>query len=240
MQQDETANGIPVGAKRKAVMDSSDIINGSTEHNSGEKNHTREGKQKRKKKKQDEKIENEKEKHGKECTEEKKGAKKKRKRSEDNLNVGSCFDAGVTPEEGNVESKKKKKKKSQFDNRTTVSNANSDHKNDFEEAALANANSKSVEKASNEPLGNGSSENDASAVNGDARLSPEKNDHASPSTVEKKVLRKAASFNSEPFAKFQKNSTPPAFVRKCLSKTPNTEPRKSKTSRNKVCDTLLL
>ena len=48
------------------------------------------------------------------------------------------------------------------------------------------------------------------------------------------MMKKATSPNEEPFAKFQKNFTPPAFVRKSLRKTPRTEPQKSKTSYEKV------
>ncbi|KAL9965525.1 hypothetical protein ACROYT_G029334 [Oculina patagonica] len=225
VQQDEIANGIPVGTKRKAASESSNILNSLTEDNSGEKNHTREGKQKRKKKK-----------HGEDCNEEKKEAKKKRKHCQENLNVESCLDEGVTSEEGKVESKRKKKRKSLVDNgdRTAIcKHSNNGNKNDFEEVVIANGNNKSEEHTSNESLVNGSSENDSSAVNGDTRHSPESHDQALSGTVEKMVLRKAARFNGEPFAKFQKNSTPPAFVRKCLAKTPSTEPRKTKTSSKK-------
>lgn len=243
MQQDEITNGIAVGTKRKAASESSDIINGSTEDDNGEKNHTREGKQKRKKKKHDEKIEKEEDKHGEDCIEEKKEAKRKRKNGEENLNVVSHFDEGVTSEEGKVESKKKKKKKSLVDNcdRTTIGkSSNSGNKIGLEEAVITNLNNKSEDQASNDALINGSSENDTAALNGDTTLSHEKNDQTLSSTVEKKVLRKAARFNGEPFAKFQKNSTPPAFVRKCLAKTPSTEPQKTKTSSKKVGNTFML
>ena len=234
-------NGIPVGTKRKASIESSEIINGSTEENSGETDHIREEKQKRKKKKHNEKIEKENDKHGEDCIEEKKEAKKKRKHTEENLILASSLEKGGTPEEGKVESKKKKKRKSLLDNSnitTDSKNANGGNKNGVEEMVITNGYNKTEERESNKPLVNGCSENESSVLKGDTRLPLNKNDEASSRTVEKKVLRKAASFNSEPFAKFQKNATPPAFVRKCLAKTPNTEPKKTKTSSMKVSDTL--
>lgn len=218
-----------------------DLVNGTTEENSSEKDHTRERKQKRKKKKHDGEIEKEEEKQGKDCIKGKK-EKRKRKNSEENLNVASCLGEGITCEEDKVESKKKKKKKSLVDtsNRTIISeNSNSDHKNDLKKLAITNGSNKSEENESRESLINGLSENEASAVNGDARFSPEIDDQTLSRTVDRKVLHEAASSGSEPFAKFQKNSTPPAFVRKCLAKTPSTEPQKSKTSKLKVGDSFL-
>ena len=246
MQQDEILNGTPVGSKRKAACEPSDVTNGATEDDNEGKNHAKEGKRKRKRKKQsDEKIEKEEEKHSEEFTEEKEKPKGKRKNSEENLgNTVSCLGEGVTPEEGTkVELKKKKKKKKSLvddsDRTTTSKKSNSDHKHGLEESGITNGDNSSEEQQSNEPLVNGSSENDASAVNGDLNISPENNDQALSSRVTRKALRSATGPNSEAFAKFQKNSTPPAFVRKCLAKTPSTEPRKSKTNRVKVGDTFL-
>ncbi|KAJ7333102.1 Ribosomal RNA processing protein 1 B [Desmophyllum pertusum] len=240
VQHNEILNGIPVvGLKRKAACEPSDVTNGVTEDNYEGKNHAKEGKRKRKKKKHsDEKIEKEEEKHTEEFTEEKEKPKGKRKKSEENLgNTVSCLGEGVTPEEGKVELKKKKKKKKSpvddNDRTTTSKKSNSDHKHGLEESGITNGDNSSEEQQSNEPLVNGSSENDSSAVNGDLNISPENNDQALSSRVTRKALRRATGPNSEAFAKFQKNSTPPAFVRKCLAKTPSTEPRKSKTNRVK-------
>lgn len=242
MQEGETSDGIPVGKKRETTEKSSDLVNGSTEENCSEKGHTREAKQKRKRRKHDGEIEKEEEKQGKDCIKEKKEGKRKRKNSEDNLYVGSCLGERVTFEEDKSESKKKKKKmkKSLVDtsNGTVISeNSNSDHKRDCKK--LTNGSNKSEEHESSESFVNGSSESEASAVNGDTRLSLEIEDQTSSRTVDRKVFRKAASSSSEPFAKFQKNSTPPAFVRKCLAKTSSTEPQKSKTSKLKVGDSFL-
>jgi len=235
VQEGETSDGIPLGKKRETTEKSSDLVNGSTEENCSEKGHTREAKQKRKRRKHGE-IEKEEEKQGKDCIKEKKEEKRKRKNSEDDLNVGSHLGERITFEEDKGESKKKKKKmkKSLVDtsNGTVISkNSNSDHKRDCKK--LTNGSDKSEEHESSKSLVNGSSESEASAVNGDTRLSPEIEDQTSSRTVDRKVFRKAASSSCEPFAKFQKNSTPPAFVRKCLAKTPSTEPQKSKTSKLK-------
>jgi len=242
VQESETSNGIPVGRKKKTAEKSLDSVNGSTEENCGEKDQTREAKQKRKKRKHDAEIEKEQEKQGKDGIKENKEDKRKRKSSEDDSNAGSCLGKGITFEEDKSESKKKKKKmkKSLVDtsNRAVISeNSNSDHNSDCKK--LTNGSNKSEGHDSSKSLLNGSNESEASAVNGDTRLSPEIENRTPSRTADSKVLHKAASSSSEPFAKFQKNSTPPAFVRKCLAKTPSTEPQKSKTSKLKVGDTFL-
>jgi len=232
VQQGETSNGISVGKKRKPTDKSSDLVNGTTEENSSEKDHTRERKEKRAKKKHDGEIEKEKE-QGKDCMKEKKEKKRKRKHNEQNLDVGSCLSEGITFEEDNSESNRKKKKKmKKSSNRAETENSNSGDK----KLTVTNGNNKSEKHESSKPFLNGSNQSEASASNGDTRLLPEISDQTPSGTVDRKVLCKAASSSSEPFAKFQKNSTPPAFVRKCLAKTPITEPKKSKTSKLKVGD----
>ena len=225
-----------MGRERKAAEKSSDSVNGSIEENCGGKDQTRESKQKRKKRKHDGEIEKEQEKHGEDGIKRNKEKKKKRKNSEDDLNSGSCLGEGITFEEDKSESKKKKKKmKKSLDNTSNGAviseNSNSDHSSDCKK--LMNGSNKSEGHESSKSLVNGSNEREASAVNGDTE------NRATSRTADSKVLRKAASFSSEPFAKFQKNSTPPAFVRRCLAKTPSTEPPKSKTSKLKVGESFL-
>ena len=244
MQGGETSNGIPVEKNTKKAEKSSGLVNGSTEENGGEKDHTREAKQKRKKRKHDGEIKKEQGKQDKDCIKEKKEEKRKRKNyTEDVLNVGSCLGEEVTCKEDKVESKKKKKKKSLVDISNTAiisEDSNSDHNDECKKLTITNGSNKSEEHESRKSLVNGSSQSEMSSVNGgDTRLSPEKEDRTSFRTPIRKVLHKAASSSSEPFAKFQKNSTPPAFVRKCLAKTPSTEPQQSKSSKLKVGDSFL-
>ena len=239
MQEGEISNGIPVGKRRKTAEKCLDLVTGSTEENCGEKDHIREAKHKRKMKKHDQEIEKEREELDKDCIKEKKEEKRKRKNSEDDVNVGSHLGEGITFEEDKSESKKKKKKmKKSLVNTSNVAvideNLSSDHNNDCKKLTIMNGNNKSEEHESSKPLVNGSSQSKASAVNGDTRLSPEIEDQTPSRTADRNALCKAASSSGEPFAKFQKNSTPPAFVRKCLAKTPSTEPPKSKTSKLKV------
>lgn len=242
MQEGETSNGLPVGKKRKKAKKSSCLVNGSTEENCGEKDHTREVKQKRKKRKHDGETEKEQEKQDKGCIKGKKEERRKRKNTEDVLNAGSCLGEEVTCKEDKVESKKKKKKKSLVDisNRAVISeDSNSDHNKDCKKLTITNGSNKREEHESSKSLVNGSSQSETSAINDDTRLSPEIEDQTPFRTPNRKALHKAASSSSEPFAKFQKNSTPPAFVRKCLAKTPSTEPQQSKTSKFKVGDSFL-
>lgn len=244
MQEGETSNGIPVGKKRKKAEKSSCLVNGSTEENCGEKDHTRKVKQKRKKRKHDGETEKEQEKQEKDCIKGKKEERRKRRNTEDVLNAGSCLGEEVTCKEDKVESKKKKKKKKKslldISNRAVNSeDSNSDHNNDCKKLTITNGSSKSEEHESSKSLVNGPSQSETSAVNGDTRLCPQMEDQTPFRTPNRKALHKAASSSSEPFAKFQKNSTPPAFVRKCSAKTPSTEPQQSKTSKFKVGDSFL-
>ena len=264
MQEGETSNGMPAGKKRKKAEKSSCLVNGSAEENCSEKDHTREAKQKRRKRKHDGEIEKEQEKQDKDCIKEEKEKEKKRKRKNtDNvLNVGSCLGEKVTCKDDKVESKKKKKKKSLVDisNRDAISeDSNSDHNNDCKILTITNGSNKSEEQESSKSLVNDSSQSETSTVNWDTKLtitsgsnkgeehdshvdtrfSPEIEDQTPSRTNNRRVLHNAASSSSEPFAKFQKNSTPPAFVRKRLAKTPSTEPQQSKTSKLKVGDSFL-
>ena len=170
---------------------------------------------------------------------EKKEEKRKRKNKEQNLgnNVSSGDKEVTVDEEVKDEPKKKKKKKIVSDKieKSTISkkHAKCDESN-IEESVIVNgsSNKKDVPRE-NKSLPNSSGINSPFPVNGDTTGTLENSDRAS-STVEKKALRKAMSPNSKPFAKFQKNSTPPAFVRKCVLKTPRTEPPRSKKGDVKV------
>lgn len=160
--------------------------------------------------------------------EERKKKKRKRKIKEQNLNMSSNEQA-VVEEVKDVEPTKKKKKKSQ-NNEGNKEKRLGDDKSNVEQLAIVNGYGDKKVK----PQESTSLANDTATVNGDRTCSPEISDHQKSNNVEKKVLKKATSPNEEPFAKFQKNFTPPAFFRKSLRKTPRTEPQKSKASYEKV------
>ena len=160
--------------------------------------------------------------------EERKKKKRKRKIKEQNLNMSSNEQA-VVEEVKDVEPTKKKKKKSQ-NNEGNKEKILGDDKSNVEQLVIVNGHGdKKVKLQESTSLAN-----DIATINGDTTCSPEISDHQKSNNVEKKVLEKATSPDGEPFAKFQKNFTPPAFVRKSLRKTPKTEPQKSKTSQEKV------
>lgn len=160
--------------------------------------------------------------------EERKKKKRKRKIKEQNLNMSSNEQA-VVEEVKDVEPTKKKKKKSQ-NNEGNKEKRLGDDKSNVEQLDIVNGHGDKKVK----PQESTSLANDTATVNGDRTCSPEISDHQKSNNVEKKVLKKATSPNEEPFAKFQKNFTPPAFFRKSLRKTPRTEPQKSKASYEKV------
>lgn len=160
--------------------------------------------------------------------EERKKKKRKRKIKEQNLNMSSNEQA-VVEEVKDVEPTKKKKKKSQ-NNEGNKEKRLGDDKSNVEQLDIVNRHGDKKVK----PQESTSLANDTATVNGDRTCSPEISDHQKSNNVEKKVLKKATSPNEEPFAKFQKNFTPPAFFRKSLQKTPRTEPQKSKASYEKV------
>ena len=160
--------------------------------------------------------------------EERKKKKGKRKIKEQNLNMSSNEQA-VVEEVKDVEPTKKKKKKSQ-NNEGNKEKRLGDDKSNVEQLDIVNGHGDKKVK----PQESTSLANDTATVNGDRTCSPEISDHQKSNNVEKKVLKKATSPNEEPFAKFQKNFTPPAFFRKSLRKTPRTEPQKSKASYEKV------
>ena len=253
MQQEEALNGVPVGSKRKIVpCEASEITNGTTDGDTGKENHSREGKHKRKKKKHTEvQIEQEKktfDNH--ESIAETKARKRKGHiNKEENLgNSALSVSEGGTPDKVKPEPKKKKKKtKSGFESNDktamSVNLGNPDHKNNIGDSVIVNGSNRNENEALaseslpqlNKSNTSGSSIDDTSAVNGSATDSPVKTDReCSAEKKEKKVLRKATSSNSEPFAQFQKCSTPPAFVRKCLPKTPRSEPQRDKANSVKV------
>ena len=226
------------------MCEATDLTNTSvTEDGNGKKNHSSGVKSKWKKRKQVD-MENKQQKNSSfdlESTDE--TTKRKRKINKDeNLGHNALFLVGEgTLGEVNGEPKKKKKNlksKSESDGRTIISKkpGKSDHKGSNERSDIVNGNHENEdEMLTSETLPHTDKlssvrSSDISVVNAEVLGSPEKADSALSTAVEKKDLQKAASSNSEPFAQFQKSSTPPAFVRKCLSRTPRSEPQKRKTN----------
>lgn len=252
MQQEEHLNGLSVGSKRKtSPCKTSDITNcNTTEDDDGKESQSGEGKTKRKRNKhvEVEMVLENKANGDHESTEEKKEAKRKRKiNKEENLGNASSLGEQGTLEEVKTEPKKKKKKTkivSDSNDKTTTSkkSGNSEHKDNVEDSGIVNGShedddellASEIVPQTNKLRTNGSSINDTSVVHGNARSSLEKAELALASTAEKKVLRKVTSPNSEPFAQFQKSTTPLAFVRRCLPKTPRSEPQRSKADKRKV------
>ena len=217
-----------MGSKGKtASRETSDITN--IEDVMRRKNISREKETKRRKKHVEGEVEQENDAiRNNVAEEERKKKKRKRKIKEQNLNMSSNEQA-VVEEVKDVEPTKKKKKKSQ-NNEGNKEKRLGDDKSNVEQLAIVNGYGDKKVK----PQESTSLANDIATINGDTTCSPEISDHQKSSNVEKKVLKKATSPNEEPFAKFQKNFTPPAFFRKSLRKTPRTEPQKSKTSHEKV------
>ena len=85
---------------------------------------------------------------------------------------------------------------------------------------------------------NGFSESGTSVLNGDIENSEELPCKLLVSEEQMKVSGKKKSETMEPFAKFQKNFTPSAFVRKSHKKTPKTDPRHNRKHKLKVCTPL--
>ena len=229
LQEGETLHGNTVGSKGKtASCETSEITN--IEDGMRRKNISREKETKRRKKHVEGEVEQEDEAIRKNVAEEeRKKKKRKRKIKEQNLNDMSSKEQAVVEEVKDVEPAKKKKKKSQ-NNEGNKEKRLGDDKSNVEQLVTVNGHG----DKKGEPQESTSLANDTATVNGDTTCSPEISDHQKSNNVEKKVLKKATSPDGEPFAKFQKNFTPPAFVRKSLRKTPRTEPQKSKTSHEKV------
>ena len=118
--------------------------------------------------------------------------------------------------------KKKKKKKSPIENEegSVISNENGG-------GELLTEKNKRRHQSSNKEAINDLSEDNTSGFVGETIHSTEKNDQTLLRTVENEVLNRANGHGEQPFAKFQKNATPPAFVRRCGAKTPRTEPRRN-------------
>lgn len=212
---------------KTASHETSDITN--IEDGIRRKNISREKETKRRKKHAEGEVEQENEAIRNNVAEEERKKKKgKRKIKEQNLNMSSNEQA-VVEEVKDVEPTKKKKKKSQ-NNEGNKEKRLGDDKSNVEQLDIVNGHGDKKVK----PQESTSLANDTATVNGDRTCSPEISDHQKSNNVEKKVLKKATSPNEEPFAKFQKNFTPPAFFRKSLRKTPRTEPQKSKASYEKV------
>ena len=252
MQQEKHLIGLSVGSKRKTSPGiTSDMTNcNTTEDDDGKESQSGEEKTKRKRNKhvEVETVQENKTNGDHESTEEKKEAKRKRKiNKEENLGNASSLGEQGTLEEVKTEPKKKKKKTkfvSDSSDKTTTSkkSGNSERRDNVEDSGIVNGNHEDDDEAlasevvpqTNKLHTNGSSINDTPAVRGNARSSLEKAELALASTAEKKVLGKVTSPNSEPFAQFQKSTTPLAFVRRCLPKTPRSEPQRSKADRIKV------
>lgn len=216
-----------MGSKGKtASRETSDITN--IEDSSRRKNMSREKETKRRKKHVEGEVEQENDVVRSNVAEEER-KKRKRKIKEQNLTDMSSNEQAVVEEVKDVEPTKKKKKKSQ-NNEGNKEKRLGDDKFNVEQLVIVNGHGNKKVK----PQESTSLVNDIATINGDTTCSPEISDHQKSNNVEKKVLKKATSPDGEPFAKFQKNFTPPAFFRKSLRKTPRTEPQKSKTSQEKV------
>ena len=221
VQQDRIPNGIQVGSKRKTEeRESSD--------NNRDHSHTKETKQKSKKikdsnDKKEEVLDNQINELA--TIEDKKEGKRKRKNRQDSEgHVKLSFEEKGIHTEQNIEPKDKKKKKKKFpienEEGSVISNENGG-------GELLTEKNKRRHQSSNKEAINDLSEDNASGVVGDTIHSTEKDDHTLSRTVENEVLNRANGHGEQPFAKFQKNATPPAFVRRCSAKTPRTEPRKN-------------
>ena len=216
-----------MGSKGKtASRETSDITN--IEDSSRRKNMSREKETKRRKKHVEGEVEQENDVVRSNVAEEER-KKRKRKIKEQNLTDMSSNEQAVVEEVKDVEPTKKKKKKSQ-NNEGNKEKRLGDDKFNVEQLVIVNGHGNKKVK----PQESTSLVNDIATINGDTTCSPEISDHQKSNNVEKKVLKKATSPDGEPFAKFQKNFTPPAFFRKSLRKTPRTEPQKSKASYEKV------
>ena len=221
MQQDRILNGIQVGSKRKT--EEQELSDNNRDHS-----HTKETKQKSKKiKDSNNKKEEELGNHSSELAtiEDKKEGKRKRKNRQDSEgHVKLSFEEKGIHTEQNIEPKDKKKKKKKFpienEEGSVISNENGG-------GELLTEKNKRRHQSSNKEAINDLSEDNASGVVGGTIHSTEKDDHTLSRTVENEVLNRANGHGEQPFAKFQKNATPPAFVRRCSAKTPRTEPRKN-------------
>ena len=223
VQEDRIPNGIQVGSKRKTEeQESSD--------NNGDHSHTKETKQKSKKikdsnDKKEEVLDNQSNELA--TIEDKKEGKRKRKNRQDSEgHVELSSEKKEIHTEQNIEPKdkkmKKKKKKSPTENEegSVISNENGG-------GEFLTEKNKRRHQSSNKEAINDLSEDNASGVVGDTTHSTEKDDQTLLRTVENEVLNRANGHGEQPFAKFQKNATPPAFIRRCSAKTPRTEPRKN-------------
>ena len=223
VQQDRIPNGIQVGSKRKTEeQESSD--------NNRDHSHTKETKQKSKKIKDSiDKKEEELGNHNSELAtiEDKREGRRKRKNRQDSEgHVELSSEEKEIHTEQNIEPKNKKKKKEK--KKSPIENEEGsviNHENGGGE--LITEKNKRRHQSSNKEAINDLSEDNASGVVGDTIHSTEKDDQTLLRTVENEVLNRANGHGEQPFAKFQKNATPPAFVRRCSAKTPRTEPRRN-------------
>ena len=223
VQEDRIPNGIQVGSKRKT--EEQELSDNNRDHS-----HTKETKQKSKKikdsnDKKEEVLDNQSNELA--TIEDKKEGKRKRKNRQDSEgHVKLSFEEKGIHTEQNIEPKdkkmKKKKKKSPTENEegSVISNENGG-------GEFLTEKNKRRHQSSNKEAINDLSEDNASGVVGDTIHSTEKDDQTLLRTVENEVLNRANGHGEQPFAKFQKNATPPAFVRRCSAKTPRTEPRKN-------------
>lgn len=229
LQEGEALNGNAVESKGKtSSCETSEITN--MEDGMRRKNISREKETKRRKKHVEGEVEQENDAVRNNVAEEeiRKKNKRKRKIKEQNLNNMSSNKQAIVEEVKDVEPTKTKKKKSQNNEGNREKRLSDD--GNVEQLVIVNGHGDKKVK----PQESTSLVNDTTTINGDTACSPEISDHQKSNNIEEKVLKKATSPNEEPFAKFQKNFTPPAFVRKSLRKIPRTEPQKSKTSHEKV------
>ena len=235
MQQEEHVNGISESTENANSIANEDVIE--------KENQSSERKTKRKNSQSDMNVEQENSLCGDhELAGELSKRKRKLKKEADEFGDGAlCL--GKKGTLGETEPKKKKKKSKLESGRTDKTPTSKrqgklDNQDDVEGSKnVVNKHcgseeeiltSETVQQA-NKLCRNESIKKYSKAVNGNGSGSPEKPSFTS-NTVEKKVLQKAASDISEPFAQFKKSSTPPAFTRKCLPKTPRSELQRRKAN----------
>ena len=180
------------------------------------------------------------------CGNDKNGMKARKRKMSKKETMGDNelgFGKKEASEEAKVEQKKKKKpSKSSGDSNVDVEMVTSKKQklehggDDIEQANMVNGSQGKRNETlltsvpTSSPFINGSRTKDVEAVNDVAVDVSEKEDSAS-RKAEKKLLQKAAKGGSEPFAQFRKSSiSPPAFLRRCVSKTPKSAPPRPKAN----------
>ncbi|XP_068686639.1 ribosomal RNA processing protein 1 homolog B-like [Montipora foliosa] len=180
------------------------------------------------------------------CGNDKNGMKTRKRKMSKKETMGDnelAFGKKEASDEAKVEQKKKKKpSKSLGDSNVDVEMVTSKKQklehggDDIEQANMVNGSQGKRNETlltavpTSSPFINGSRTKDVEAVNDVAVDVSGKEDSAS-RKAEKKLLQKAAKGGSEPFAQFRKSSiSPPAFFRRCVSKTPKSAPPRPKAN----------